>query len=72
MMPSTQASSHGAGQVVPVNSGKLFVSSSRSSARFQSFWCTFQRRESSHRIECVTNSSVHFKMFYVANLPESL
>mmetsp|Transcript_19013 Transcript_19013/g.51151 ORF Transcript_19013/g.51151 Transcript_19013/m.51151 type:complete len:275 (-) Transcript_19013:261-1085(-) len=40
LMPRTQASSQGAGQVVPVNSGKLLVSSSRSSARFHSPSCT--------------------------------
>mmetsp|Transcript_66389 Transcript_66389/g.205680 ORF Transcript_66389/g.205680 Transcript_66389/m.205680 type:complete len:287 (-) Transcript_66389:291-1151(-) len=40
LMPSTQASSQGAGQVVPVNSGKLLVSRSRSSARFHSPSCT--------------------------------
>mmetsp|Transcript_72577 Transcript_72577/g.168150 ORF Transcript_72577/g.168150 Transcript_72577/m.168150 type:complete len:227 (-) Transcript_72577:2070-2750(-) len=40
LMPSTQASSQGAGHVVPVNSGKLFVSRRRSSARFHSPSCT--------------------------------
>ena len=34
-MPSTQAPSQGAGQTRPVNSGKLFVLCSRSSASFQ-------------------------------------
>ena len=38
VMPSTQAPSHGAGQVRPVNSGKLFVLWSRSSASFQRPW----------------------------------
>ena len=32
LIPSTQAASHGAGQTRPVNSGKLFVACSRSSA----------------------------------------
>mmetsp|Transcript_31538 Transcript_31538/g.95340 ORF Transcript_31538/g.95340 Transcript_31538/m.95340 type:complete len:278 (-) Transcript_31538:273-1106(-) len=40
LMPRTHASSHGAGHVVPVNSGKLFVSSKRSNARFHSPSCT--------------------------------
>ena len=35
MMPSTHAPSHGAGHTRPVNSGKLLVMSSRSSACFQ-------------------------------------
>jgi hypothetical protein len=35
-MSSTQADSHGAGQIRPVNSGKLFVAWSRSMAPFQS------------------------------------
>ena len=34
-MPSTHEPSHGAGQTRPVNSGKLFVLCSRSSASFQ-------------------------------------
>jgi hypothetical protein len=38
MMPSTQAPSHGAGQTRPVNSGKLLVSCSRSSASRQRPW----------------------------------
>ena len=38
LMPKTHASSHGAGQVVPVNSGKLLVSSNRSKALFHSPW----------------------------------
>mmetsp|Transcript_19113 Transcript_19113/g.60011 ORF Transcript_19113/g.60011 Transcript_19113/m.60011 type:complete len:294 (+) Transcript_19113:956-1837(+) len=40
LMPRTQASSQGAGQVVPVNSGKLLVSRRRSRARFHSPSCT--------------------------------
>mmetsp|Transcript_62364 Transcript_62364/g.174259 ORF Transcript_62364/g.174259 Transcript_62364/m.174259 type:complete len:230 (+) Transcript_62364:982-1671(+) len=40
LMPKTQASSHGAGHVVPVNSGKLLVSKRRSRARFHSPSCT--------------------------------
>mmetsp|Transcript_61284 Transcript_61284/g.114611 ORF Transcript_61284/g.114611 Transcript_61284/m.114611 type:complete len:209 (-) Transcript_61284:1-627(-) len=40
LMPRTQASSHGAGQVVPVNSGKLLVSRRRSRALFHSPSCT--------------------------------
>mmetsp|Transcript_84330 Transcript_84330/g.217161 ORF Transcript_84330/g.217161 Transcript_84330/m.217161 type:complete len:280 (+) Transcript_84330:1007-1846(+) len=40
LMPRTHASSQGAGQVVPVNSGKLLVSSRRSSAFFHSPSCT--------------------------------
>jgi hypothetical protein len=36
MMLSVQAASHGAGQMRPVNSGKLLVVWSMSSARFQS------------------------------------
>ena len=36
LMPSTQEPSHGAGQTRPVNSGKLLVLCSRSSASFQS------------------------------------
>ncbi len=35
-MPSTQADSHGAGQSLPVNSGKLLVACSRSAASCQS------------------------------------
>ncbi len=35
VMPSTHAPSHGAGQTRPVNSGKLFVLCSRSSASRQ-------------------------------------
>ena len=38
VMPSTHAPSHGAGQVRPVNSGKLFVLCSRSSASLQRPW----------------------------------
>ena len=34
LMPSTHEPSHGAGQTRPVNSGKLFVLCSRSSASF--------------------------------------
>mmetsp|Transcript_49378 Transcript_49378/g.152279 ORF Transcript_49378/g.152279 Transcript_49378/m.152279 type:complete len:290 (-) Transcript_49378:761-1630(-) len=40
LMPRTHASSQGAGQVVPVNSGKLLVSRRRSRARFHSPSCT--------------------------------
>mmetsp|Transcript_31480 Transcript_31480/g.86681 ORF Transcript_31480/g.86681 Transcript_31480/m.86681 type:complete len:277 (+) Transcript_31480:1057-1887(+) len=40
LIPNTQASSQGAGQVVPVNSGKLFVSKRRPNARFHSPSCT--------------------------------
>mmetsp|Transcript_12349 Transcript_12349/g.38058 ORF Transcript_12349/g.38058 Transcript_12349/m.38058 type:complete len:225 (-) Transcript_12349:1459-2133(-) len=40
MMPSVHAPSHGAGHTRPVNSGKLFVSSRRSSASRQRPWCT--------------------------------
>jgi hypothetical protein len=36
LMPSTHAASHGAGQSLPVNSGKLFVACSRSIASRQS------------------------------------
>ena len=36
LMPTTQAVSHGAGQSRPVNSGKLLVACSRSSASSQS------------------------------------
>ena len=36
LMPRTQEPSHGAGQTRPVNSGKLFVLCSRSSASFHS------------------------------------
>ena len=38
VMPSTQAPSHGAGQARPVNSGKLLVLCSRSSASRQRPW----------------------------------
>ena len=37
LMRSTQASSHGAGQMRPVNSGKLLVECSVSIALFQSW-----------------------------------
>mmetsp|Transcript_10767 Transcript_10767/g.44541 ORF Transcript_10767/g.44541 Transcript_10767/m.44541 type:complete len:376 (-) Transcript_10767:1627-2754(-) len=40
MMPSVHAPSHGAGHTRPVNSGKLLVSSRRSSASRQRPWCT--------------------------------
>mmetsp|Transcript_22992 Transcript_22992/g.38480 ORF Transcript_22992/g.38480 Transcript_22992/m.38480 type:complete len:207 (-) Transcript_22992:5475-6095(-) len=40
LMPSTQALSQGAGHTRPVNSGKLLVVSSTSSACFQRPWCT--------------------------------
>mmetsp|Transcript_5879 Transcript_5879/g.18048 ORF Transcript_5879/g.18048 Transcript_5879/m.18048 type:complete len:317 (+) Transcript_5879:443-1393(+) len=40
MMPSTHEPSHGAGHTRPVNSGKLFVSSRRSSASRHSPLCT--------------------------------
>ena len=36
LIPSTHADSHGAGQSRPVNSGKLFVACSRSTAARQS------------------------------------
>ena len=36
LMSSTQAASHGAGQMRPVNSGKLLVESSTAKAFFQS------------------------------------
>mmetsp|Transcript_7711 Transcript_7711/g.15991 ORF Transcript_7711/g.15991 Transcript_7711/m.15991 type:complete len:203 (-) Transcript_7711:841-1449(-) len=40
MMPSTHEPSHGAGHTRPVNSGKLLVSSRRSSASRHLPWCT--------------------------------
>lgn len=40
LMPRTQEPSQGAGQTRPVNSGKLFVSSSRYSASFHRPWYT--------------------------------
>src|ERR1700709_2269743 len=40
LIPSVQAVSHGAGQMRPVNSGKLFVECSTSIADFQFCWNT--------------------------------
>lgn len=40
IIPRTHDPSQGAGQTRPVNSGKLFVSSSRSNASRHLFWCT--------------------------------
>ena len=40
LIPSTHHSSHGHGHVVPVNSGKLFVSNNLSNHFFQSSACT--------------------------------
>lgn len=40
IIPSTQEPSQGAGHTRPVNSGKLFVSRSRSSASRHLFWYT--------------------------------
>mmetsp|Transcript_36260 Transcript_36260/g.58232 ORF Transcript_36260/g.58232 Transcript_36260/m.58232 type:complete len:243 (-) Transcript_36260:5191-5919(-) len=40
MIPRVQLPSHGAGHTRPVNSGKLFVSCSRSSASRHRPWCT--------------------------------
>ena len=39
-MPKVQAASHGAGQIRPVNSGKLLVECKTSKAFFQSLWKT--------------------------------
>lgn len=40
IMPRTHEPSQGAGHTLPVNSGKLFVSKSRSKASRHLFWCT--------------------------------
>jgi hypothetical protein len=40
IMPRTQEPSQGAGHTLPVNSGKLFVSSNLSNASRHLFWCT--------------------------------
>lgn len=67
LMPKTHASSQGAGHVVPVNSGKLLVSSNLSRALFHSPW----RRNSKYRTQKYQNITFSNNIFSSYNLSTS-